>query len=315
MLRPLAPSLALALALLAGSAAAAEPAQLVAKGAHDLALSGGAAIVNEGFDTCLRSGSPHQSPIAALRTPLSPGATVRSLSFAFEYTAGWSGAAGSNFSVAIGSTVLYASGTLDKYSYKKAAPGDYSPPILAQATGLSIALPRSGAPSHVELRFQNNDRNVQLRLPLVFNLTCDGPCVAAPPPPPPPPPPRPPPPPPPWTPMALFVDGNRDQHNRSWACVRGAALLRSPDRTLLAFGGGKSNCADASVGNSILLRRSVDNGSSWSPVESVVVFNETGGYVAPIVDTKRCGNVSFLRCFVGKSECLPRQAWGRHSKS
>ena len=98
-----------------------------------------------------------------------------------------------------------------------------------------------------------------------------------------------PPPAPPWTPKALFVDGNRDQHNRSWACVRGAALLRSPApaRTLLAFGGGKANCADGSVGNAILLRRSADNGSSWSPVESVVLFDETGGYVAPIVDQKR----------------------------
>eukprot|EP01051_Picozoa_sp_SAG22_P002993 SAG22_NODE_140_length_17982_cov_81.438741_2_plen_515_part_00 len=270
--------------LLATSAAAAETAQLVAKGARDLVLSRGVTVLNEGFDTCLRSGSPHQSAVAALKQPLAPGATVRSLSFAFEYTAGWSGASGSNFSVVIGDTALYTSGALGNYTYKKAAPGDYSPPILAQATGLSIALPKTGV-SHIEIRFQNNDRNLQLRLPLIFNLTCDGPCVAARPPPPPPPPA--PAPPPPWTPTALFVDGNRDQHNKTWACVRGGVPLRSPDRTLLAFGGGKSSCADASAANTILLRRSADNGTSWSRVESVITFNETGGYLAPIVDQKR----------------------------
>ena len=258
------------------AAAAPETAQLVAKGAKDLALSGGATVLVEGVDTCLRSGSPHQSPIAALVAPLAPGATVQSLSFSFEYTAGFSGADGSNFSVVIDDTVLYASGVLSNYTYKKAPPGDYSPPILAQATGLSVAVPKSGV-SHIELRFLNNGRNLQLRLPLKFNLTCDGACVPAPAPPPP----------PPWTPRALYVDGNRDQHNHTWACVRGGALLRSPDRTLLAFGGGKSSCADGSVGNAILLRRSGDNGSSWSPIQPVVDFSETGGYVAPIVDQKR----------------------------
>ena len=280
--------LLLLLALLTISAASTTTApdettaQLVAKGAEDLALSGGATVVNEGFDTCLRSGSPHQSPVAARKQPLAPGSTLQSLSVAFEYTAGWSGASASNFSIVIGETVLYTSGALGKYNYKKAAPGNYSLPILAQVTGLRIALPQNGV-SHIELRFQNNDRNLQLRLPLVFNLTCDGPCV----PPPAPAPPPAPTPTPPWTPMALFVDGNRDQGNKTWACVRGAALLRSPDQTLLAFGGGKSNCADGSVGNAILLRRSVDNGTSWSPVESVVAFDATGGYVAPIADRKR----------------------------
>ena len=272
--------MALLLAMMSGAAgAAAETAQLVVKGAGDLALAGGATVYNEGFDTCLRSGSPHQSSVAALKQPLAPGATVQGLSFAFEYTAGWSGASGSNFSVVIGETVLYTSGALGNYSYKKAPPGDYSPPILAQAAGRSIALPKTGA-SHVELRFQNNDRNLQLRLPLAFNLTCGGPCVAPPPAPPA----------PPWTPTALFVDGNRDQRNKTWACVRGAALLRSPDRTLLAFGGGKSSCADGSVGNAILLRRCRSNcadGKSWSPVQSVITFDETGGYVAPIADQKR----------------------------
>eukprot|EP01043_Picozoa_sp_COSAG02_P079343 COSAG02_NODE_18308_length_946_cov_12.876033_1_plen_147_part_10 len=141
--------LLLLLPLLAPSAASTTTApaettsQLLAKGAEDFALSGGATVVNEGFDTCLRSGSPHQSPVAALKQPLAPGSTVQSLSVAIEYTAGWSGASASNFSVVIGETVLYTSGALGKYDYKKAAPGNYSPAILAQATGLSIALPKT----------------------------------------------------------------------------------------------------------------------------------------------------------------------------
>ena len=208
------PRLALALVLASG-AAAADTTQLVVKGGADLTLSGGATVISEGFDTCLRSGSPHQTPVVEIVKPLASGVTVQSLSFAFEYTAGWSGAGGSNFSLVVGETVLYASSALGKYTYKKAAPGDYSPPIIAQATGLSIALPKSGV-SRIELRFQNNDRNVQLRLPLTFNITCDGPCVAAPAPPPA----------PPWTPTALFVDGNRDQRDRTWACV-------APDETVI----------------------------------------------------------------------------------
>ena len=143
-------------------------AQLVAKGAEDLELTGGATVMSEGFDTCLRSGSPHQAPIAALVAPLAPGTTVQSLSFTFEYTAGFSGADGSNFSVVIGDTALYESGVLGNYTYKKAPPGDYSPPIRAQVTGLGVAVPKSGV-SRIELRFQNNGRNLQLRLPLRFN--------------------------------------------------------------------------------------------------------------------------------------------------
>ena len=62
---------------------------------------------------------------------------------------------------------------------------------------------------------------------------------------------------------ALFVDGNRDQDGRSWACVRGAALVRAPDGSLLAFAGGGTSCADGHIGFGILLRSSADNGSSW----------------------------------------------------
>jgi hypothetical protein len=93
---------------------------------------------------------------------------------------------------------------------------------------------------------------------------------------------------------ALFVDGNRDETNRSWACVRGAALVRAPNGSLLAFAGGGTSCADGHVGWGILARISPDNGSSWGPIRTIASdAHTTGGYAGPTVDRKR-GRVLLL---------------------
>ena len=92
----------------------------------------------------------------------------------------------------------------------------------------------------------------------------------------------------------LFRDGMVDSRNRTWACVRGAAVVRAPSPSaagavapLLAFSGGSHTCADGGVGWAIFLRRSVDNGETWTRTQTVVYdANETGGYIAPLVDAQ-----------------------------
>ena len=56
--RSMALPLPLLLSISVTATAAEGTEQLVAKGAKDLVLSGGATVVNEGFDTCLRSATP-----------------------------------------------------------------------------------------------------------------------------------------------------------------------------------------------------------------------------------------------------------------
>eukprot|EP01052_Picozoa_sp_SAG31_P029658 SAG31_NODE_2965_length_4843_cov_7.944140_2_plen_359_part_00 len=94
--------------------------------------------------------------------------------------------------------------------------------------------------------------------------------------------------PPPGNASAIFSDGNRDQTNHSWACVRGAALIRAPNSSLVAFAGGGTNCADGHVGWGILMRLSDNNGTQWSPIRTIASdATTTGGYVGPTVDRKR----------------------------
>ena len=70
-------------------------------------------------------------------------------------------------------------------------------------------------------------------------------------------------------PMALFVDGDRDDQNRSWACVRGAALVRTPNGSLLALAGGGTSCEDGHLGFRVLARQSADEGKSWTPIRAL----------------------------------------------
>jgi hypothetical protein len=92
----------------------------------------------------------------------------------------------------------------------------------------------------------------------------------------------------------IFTAGDRDQWNQSWACVRGPALVRAPNGSLLAFARGMSSCADGAVGWSILSRVSDDNGSTWGAINAIASdANTTGGYVGPTVDRNR-GTVLLL---------------------
>lgn len=105
----------------------------------------------------------------------------------------------------------------------------------------------------------------------------------------------------------LFTDGEADDTNRTWACVRGSSVVRAPNNSLLAFFAGGKNCADAHAGFGVLLRMSHDNGTSWSPTR-YVFGSETlqGGYLAPVVDTQRntillLHNINFVEMWITKS--------------
>ena len=110
------------------------------------------------------------------------------------------------------------------------------------------------------------------------------------------------------TPFVLFADGQADEHNRTWACTRGSALVRSPRRGwLLAFFSGMRSCADGSIGDALLMRSSGDNGTTWSAVRTLHNFSGTSGYVAPTVDLTRgvvrlFFNVNFAETWLRLSE-------------
>eukprot|EP00039_Didymoeca_costata_P018385 m.333222 g.333222 ORF g.333222 m.333222 type:complete len:349 (+) comp17101_c0_seq1:2548-3594(+) len=90
------------------------------------------------------------------------------------------------------------------------------------------------------------------------------------------------------TPTPVFTDGLVDDKNQTWACVRGPAIVRTPNNSLLAFASGAHSCADGSVGYQVLARLSHNNGSSWTDVRGVVGdYKTNGGYTAPIVDKQR----------------------------
>merc|ERR1712070_284068 len=65
-----------------------------------------------------------------------------------------------------------------------------------------------------------------------------------------------------YTPFVLFSDGDVDDHNRTWGCVRGSSLVRTPNGSLLAFFSGMLSCADGSPQSSLMMRSSTNNGTT-----------------------------------------------------
>ena len=182
-------------------------------GAHDFILAGGASLVlGHGAPTgmALRSGSPGQHSAAAFpKLVLSPAATVTEVSFVYRYVTGYGAAGvghGSNVSLYVSDetlrahgTVVYSSPHYTEYAYSHNS-SNYSKPVFVHAKGLSI---RASAisKSRLQFAFANNDKNLQLLVPLEVNVTCTGvhSCFVPTPPPPPPLPPLPPAPIPPAT--------------------------------------------------------------------------------------------------------------------
>jgi sialidase-1 len=84
------------------------------------------------------------------------------------------------------------------------------------------------------------------------------------------------------TQMEVFRSGEGGYHT-----YRIPALIASKKGTLLAFCEGRRNSGSDTGDIDILLRRSFDNGKTWSPVQLIADFEEnTIGNPAPVIDRK-----------------------------
>ena len=141
----------------------------------DMTFAGGSALAASKLPQAtndIRSGDPHLSTVARLSSALEGGGHyLEDVSLSFRYVAGYTPPAGT---AAAGSTVdlvlvdtatqrdvatVWRSPVLDAYSYDNYT--GYSPPVTASGTGLHVA---NWQPLSLELRFTNNDRNLQLAL-------------------------------------------------------------------------------------------------------------------------------------------------------
>ena len=82
----------------------------------DLVLTGGAALAANPL-LSLRSGEPQALSSATFAVPLAAGAVLTSVSFDYRYTTGFAGGNGSNFSLAVGHSVVYRSPQLADFPY------------------------------------------------------------------------------------------------------------------------------------------------------------------------------------------------------
>jgi hypothetical protein len=113
--------------------------------------------------------------VAAFSVPLSPGVVIQSIAFEYEYITGYNTGIGANFTLKAANVNIYSSPHYTDYSYN-ANRSNYSNPVPVDVSKLSVKVPASGE-SLLEFVFDNNDRNIQLLLPLQVNMTCTGgPC-------------------------------------------------------------------------------------------------------------------------------------------
>ena len=121
---------------------------------------------------CIRSGGPGQHSVATFSLPLGAGIVVTHVSFEYRYEVGYGAPAralGTNFSLVVANTPVYASPRYDDYPYNKAHP-NYSLPVVVNVP-TSIKVPSSGPLPRLEIKMDNSDRNIQLLLPLVINIS------------------------------------------------------------------------------------------------------------------------------------------------
>ena len=101
--------------------------------------------------------------VATFSVPLSAGAVITGVSFEYRYTTGFGpSGAGSNFTLQVAGAAVYSSPQLTDYSYSKSHP-NYSAPVPVTVNNLVL---HAAADTRVSFAFDNNDRNVQLLLPL-----------------------------------------------------------------------------------------------------------------------------------------------------
>ena len=150
---------------------------LTGASASDFDVYDGAAVLSNGPLENLRSGDPGDVSTAAYAAIISDNShNITGLSLSFQYVAGYGGdgaPGGSTLQLLAlapgpcgvsGATLatLYTSPVLEHYPYD-VCPTCYSPPMQVNVHGLNIPA-RAGVV--IALRFTDNERNVQLKLPL-----------------------------------------------------------------------------------------------------------------------------------------------------
>lgn len=148
-------------------------------GADGFVTGGGASITPNGGDENVRSGDPGEVTSAAyVETLLDASHVVTGISFSYQYVAGYgadgapggttfdvvaveAGACGAGGAVL---ATLYSSPVLSHYPFDKCNTC-YSPPVNVNVPRGSVALNVTGGVDIV-FRFTNNERNVQLKLPI-----------------------------------------------------------------------------------------------------------------------------------------------------
>ena len=230
---------------------------------EDLYLSGGAGVAAAPL-LVIRSGGPGQHSTAAARLPLLPAITVNRLTFSYRYDTGYGSdkpQVSSNFSVRIAGQTAYSSPHYSDYRYGHNR-SNYSLPVSVDVQGLDIVTP-SSAISRLEFHFDNNDRNMQLLLPLELTVHCtgevvNGSCM----------------PPPPPKPFQVFMKGenvtgfNPTGDTRNYQCFRIPQLLALPSGRILAFAEGRADGCKPDVNRNrpIVVRGSSDEGKTWGPI-------------------------------------------------
>ena len=144
--------------------------------AADFDFRGGAAAFGSSL---IRSGDLWQHSFATLRPYLVRGSELKAVCLDYQYISGYLPqhglGVGSNMTLRVGGQEIYKSPHFRDYSYDKNR-SNFSQPVPVHADGLSIRVAGRDA---IEFIFDNNDRDVLLRTPIILSLTCagPGPCV------------------------------------------------------------------------------------------------------------------------------------------
>jgi hypothetical protein len=133
----------------------------------DFMCQGGASVVSNPT-LSLRSGNPNEVNTVYLTTAIQDDThAVDGLTLDYSYVTGYGSGTGTNFSIYFESssgtdTLIYASPRLTDYSYDSCNTC-YSPPVAVSKTGLGLSATQM---VRVKFVFQDNDKNVQLKLNL-----------------------------------------------------------------------------------------------------------------------------------------------------
>lgn len=225
----------------------------------------------------IRSGNPKQNSSVRITSSILSGDVVKSFAFSYRYITGYGPSGiGSNFTVLVAGKPVYVSPNLVNFSYDSNRSG-YSPP--QKVIFKEEIILKENETNIIKILFTNNDRNIQLMLPMTFNLTCRSPpCSST----------------NVWRPVSapivVFNSGDKDENNITCNCFRIPAIskVKFDSRSLLAFAEGRyASCKpDVRPENRIVLRRSLDEfvGKSWSPIHVLYPKIKYQNYPTPIVD-------------------------------